>query len=285
MTTLDDLKTPKACTWCPGCGNFGIWAAFKQAAVQKGWNNTDTVMVAGIGCHGHINNFVKLSSFEGLHGRPIPVAAGIKMVNKNLNVFVFTGDGDCLAEGGNHLIHAARRNQDITVILHDNALYALTTGQTSPRSSCGYKSKSTPFGNQDEPLHPLRLALSAGATFLARVFSNDTPALVDTIIKANNHKGFSLIQILQPCTTFNKEYTSKFYQDNTYKLDNNYNSKDKEVAFAKLLEWGEKKISVGIFYQSEEPTCEGAIFEARGSDSALLPTKKRNIDDSLKFFC
>ncbi len=285
MPTLDDLKTPKVCTWCPGCGNFGIWTAFKQAAVQNGWDNTNTVMVAGIGCHGHINNFVKLSSFEGLHGRPIPVASGIKMVNDRLNVFVFTGDGDCLAEGGNHFIHAARRNQNITVILHDNAIYGLTTGQTSPRSSCGYKSKSTPFGNQDEPVHPLRLALAAGATFLARVFSNDMPTLVDIIIRANNHKGFSLIQILQPCFTFNKEYTSKFYQDNIYKLDNNHNPKDKEAAFVKLLEWGEKKIPVGIFYQSDEPTCEGKILGAHSSASTLLLTKKRNIDDSLMSYC
>lgn len=285
MTTHEDLKTPKLCTWCPGCGNFAIWAAFKQAAVQNGWDNTNAVMVAGIGCHGHINNFTKLTSFEGLHGRPIPVAAGIKMVNDKLNVFVFTGDGDSLAEGGNHLVHAARRNDDITVLLHDNAVYGLTTGQTSPRSSLGYKSKSTPFGNQDEPLHPLRLALAAGATFLARVSSNDIPMVTDIINRASKHKGFSLVQILQPCTTFNKEYTHKFYQDNIYKLDSNYNSKDKEAAFAKLLEWGEKKIPVGIFYQVDEPVYEGRVSENVDSSLAFSPTKKRNISDSLKVFC
>ena len=284
MTTHEDLITPKACTWCPGCGNFGIWTAFKQAAAQNGWDNTNTVMVAGIGCHGHINNFVKLSSFEGLHGRPIPVASGIKMVNNKLNVFVFTGDGDCLAEGGNHFVHAARRNQDITVVLHDNAVYGLTTGQTSPRSPCGYKSKSTPFGNADEPVHPLRLALAAGATFLARVSSSDIPMLIDVIVKANKHHGFSVVQILQPCVTFNKEYTHKFYQDNIYKLDKDYNPKNKEAAFAKLLEWGEKKIPVGIFYQSEEPTCEGRIFNAQKNFSLNLPAKKRDISETLKLY-
>jgi 2-oxoglutarate ferredoxin oxidoreductase subunit beta len=138
------------CNWCPGCGNFGIWTAFKEAAAQEKWNNANTAIVAGIGCHGHINNFIELSSFEGLHGRAIPVATGIKLVNHRLNVVVFTGDGDCLAEGGNHFMHAARRNHDLTVILHDNAIYGLTTGQTSPRSPHGYKSKSTPTGNVDE---------------------------------------------------------------------------------------------------------------------------------------
>lgn len=285
MTTFDDLKTPKTCTWCPGCGNFGIWAAFKQAAVQEGWDNSNTVMTAGIGCHGHINNFTRLTSFEGLHGRSIPVAVGIKMVNNTLNVFAFTGDGDCLAEGGNHLIHAARRNQNITVILHDNAVYGLTTGQTSPRSPCGYKSKSTPFGNPDEPVHPLRLALAAGATFLARVYSGDMPMLIDIMIRANKHQGFSLVQVLQPCVTFNKEYTAKFYQENIYKLDKDYNSNNKEVAFTKLLEWGNGKIPVGIIYQSDKPSCEGQAFGAQKISVALLPTQKRNIAESLKAYC
>jgi len=119
MTQLTDLTTPNQPNWCPGCGDFGIWAAFKNAAVKQGWDNTNTCIVAGIGCHGHIVNFVKITSFEGLHGRPLPVATGIKFANHKLNVIVFTGDGDCLSEGGNHYLHAARRNQNITVILHE----------------------------------------------------------------------------------------------------------------------------------------------------------------------
>lgn len=279
MYTLDDLKTPKVCTWCPGCGNFGIWTAFKQAAVQNGWDNTNTVMVAGIGCHGHINNFVKLSSFEGLHGRPIPVASGIKMVNDRLNVFVFTGDGDCLAEGGNHFIHAARRNQNITVILHDNAVYGLTTGQTSPRSPHGFKSKSTPGGNLDNPLNPLSLAISAGATFVARVYSGDMAHLKDLIIKANDHKGFAVLQIMQPCVTFNKEYSHIFFQENTYRLDENYNPKDKQSAFAKTLEWGIKKIPVGILYQVNEPTYEEQMPQIKSGPLVDTSPKKQNIGE------
>lgn len=284
MITINDLKTENVCTWCPGCGNFGIWAAFKQAAMLEGWGNTNTVMVAGIGCHGHINNFVKLSSFEGLHGRPIPVAVGIKTANKKLNVFVFTGDGDCLGEGGNHFVHAAQRNHDITVILHDNSVYALTTGQTSPSSSHGYKSKSTPFGNTDQPLNPLAVAIAAGATFVARVYSGDLPRLTEMLVKANKHSGFAIVQVLQPCVTFNKEYSHIFFQENIYHLDEKHNAKDKQAAFAKTLEWGIKQIPVGIFYEVSEPTCEDQIAQIKDKTLVEMPIKKRNIDELLKSY-
>ncbi len=218
-------------------------------------------MVAGIGCHGHIVNFIKLTSFEGLHGRALPLAGGIKLANHNLNVFVFTGDGDGLSEGGNHFIHAARRNQDLTVILHDNAIYALTTGQTSPRSPQGFKSKSTPQGNIEEPLHPLRLALAAGATFLARSYAGNIPHLSQMIIEANNHRGFALIQVLQPCVTFNRIYTHEFYQQNMYELDKKYDPTDKNAAFLKTLEWDEKQIPIGVIYREERPTYEEQITQ------------------------
>jgi 2-oxoglutarate ferredoxin oxidoreductase subunit beta len=144
-------------------------------------------------------NYVKLCGFEGLHGRPIPVACGIKMANHNLNVVVFTGDGDCLAEGGNHLVHAARRNHNITVMLHDNAVYGLTTGQASPRSPTGYKSKSTPEGSVDEPTNPLALAIVSGATWVAREYASNIAKLSELMIEAVEHRGFSLLDILQPC--------------------------------------------------------------------------------------
>lgn len=248
----NDLLTPNACNWCPGCGNFAIWTAFRQAAAKNNWDNSNTALVAGIGCHGHIVNFVKLTTFEGLHGRPIPVATGIKMANHRLNVFVFTGDGDALAEGGNHFMHAARRNHNLTVILHDNAIYGLTTGQTSPRSPKGFKSKSTPKGNLDEPLHPLRVALAAGATFLARTYATDIPLLTELLEAANQHDGFALIDILQPCVTFNREYTHIFYQENTYRLPPDYDPTDKKAAWEKTMEWGIKQIPVGIIYRDPE---------------------------------
>lgn len=273
MVTKEDLITPNKISWCPGCGNFGIWQAFNDAAVKQNWNNTNSVLVAGIGCHGHIVNFIKITAFEGLHGRALPVAAGIKMANHNLNVFVYTGDGDSLAEGGNHFIHAARKNHNLTVLLHDNAVYGLTVGQTSPTAPKGYHSKSSPSGNIDEPLHPLRLALAAGATFLAREYAGNTAALSQLIVKANAHNGFSVIQILQPCHTFNKTYTHQYYRANIYELGPEHDTTSQEAAFAKTLEWGDKKIPVGVFYEVNHPTNE---------DQLSILKEKVLIDHSIK---
>lgn len=261
MTTLNDLKSECTPNWCAGCGNLPIWAAFKNAAVQESWDNTNSVMVAGIGCHGHIINFTKMTSFEGLHGRPIPVATGIKIANNNLNVFVFTGDGDCLGEGGNHLIHACRRNHDVTVVLHDNQLYALTTGQASPATPHGFKTKSTPEGNPDTPFMPMALAIAAGASFVARVYSGDIASVQEMMIKANNHKGFAIIDVLQPCTTFNKEFTHEFFQENTYHLGEGYDPTNKEAAFKKSMEFDVKKVPLGVFYQDNRPSYESAISQ------------------------
>jgi 2-oxoglutarate ferredoxin oxidoreductase subunit beta len=259
MQTLQDLSTPCQQNWCPGCGDIAIWAAFKNAAVKQDWNNYNTALVAGIGCHGHLLNFTKLTSVEGLHGRALPVATGIKLANHDLNVFVFTGDGDCLAEGGNHFIHTCRRNHDITILIHDNAIYGLTTGQTSPRSPHDYKSKSTPDGNIEVPSNPLTLALAAGATFVARGYASNIPHLTELMIKANQHKGVAVLDILQPCVTWNKEYTHSYYQENVYQLDATHDVTNKNAAFAKAQEWGPKQIPVGIFYQVQEPTYEEQI--------------------------
>jgi 2-oxoglutarate ferredoxin oxidoreductase subunit beta len=250
--TLDDLKTYCSPTWCPGCGNMPIWAAFKNAAVKEDWNNTNTAMVAGIGCHGHIVSFTKLTSFEGLHGRALPVACGLKVFRPELNVFVFTGDGDCFGEGGNHFIHSARRNHNITVILHDNGLYALTTGQTSPLSPHGFKTKSTPQGNLDEPINPLALAITSGATFVARAYAGNIPKLTEVIIEANNHQGFSFIDVLQPCVTFNKQFTHQFFQENTYWLGDSYDASNKLLAYEKSQEFSLNQIPLGIFYRSNK---------------------------------
>lgn len=277
MSTLNDLQTNCPITWCPGCGNFGTWGAFKNAAVKSGWDNTNTCLVAGIGCHGNGINFIKMTSFEGLHGRAIPVATGIKMANHALNVFVFSGDGDGLGEGGNHLIHAARRNHDLTVILHDNGVYGLTTGQTSPTSVHGFKSKSTPFGNPDEPFSPLTLAIAAGATFVARGFSGDLPGLTDLIIKANEHQGFSFIDVLQPCVTFNESCSYPFYQQNIYKLGPDYNPTNKEEALQKSLEFGEKKIPIGIFYQVEKPSFESELPQLKNQPLIKNSSKRKDL--------
>ncbi|MCL4415225.1 MAG: 2-oxoacid:ferredoxin oxidoreductase subunit beta [Actinobacteria bacterium] len=282
MTKIEDLTTKCNPTWCPGCGNFGIWGAFKTAAVKQGWDNTNSLLVAGIGCHGHMINFIKLTSFEGLHGRPIPIATGVKLANNRLNIFVFTGDGDCLGEGGNHFIHACRRNHDLTILLHDNALYSLTTGQASPKTPLGTKTKSTPQGNIDEPFFPLSLAISSGATFVARAFSGDMAQLSDLIIKANEHRGLSVIDILQPCTTFNKEYTYSFFRENTYLLGPEYDPTDKIKAFEKSLEWGERKIPLGIIYQVEKPSYESQIKQISQKPLIENVLTKRDVSQLLE---
>lgn len=284
MTEMKDLTTKCSPNWCPGCGNISIWGAFKQAAVQENWDNTNTTYVAGIGCHGHIVNFTKMTSFEGLHGRPIPVATGAKMANHELNVFVFTGDGDCLGEGGNHFIHACRRNHDITVLLHDNTLYALTTGQTSPMTPHDMKTKSTPQGNPDAPFDVLALAIASGATFVARAYSGNIPQLKDLIIEANNHKGMSVIDILQPCVTFNKVNTHELYQQNTYYLGDDYDPTDKKAALEKAYEWGEKKIPLGVFYKEEKPSYEQGISQIDEKPLIKHDPVRKNLDSLFKLY-
>lgn len=281
MPELNDLKTPYNPNWCPGCGNLNIWASFKKAAVQEGWDNTNSVIVAGIGCHGHIINFAKINSFEGLHGRAIPVATGVKMANSRLNVFVFTGDGDCFGEGGNHFLHACRRNHDITIFIHDNSLYALTTGQTSPLSAHGFKSKSTPQGNPDEPINPLVLAISSGATFVARAYAGDMPKLAELMIEANKHKGLAVIDILQPCVTFNKVCTHEFYQKNTYYLEKEYDPSNKIGAIEKAMETGEK-IPLGIFYKSDKPSYESQIPQISIKPLVEIPVDRLGVSELFK---
>lgn len=282
MTTLDELTTPFAPNWCPGCGNFGLWGAFKNAAVKQGWDNMNSIMVAGIGCHGHICNFTKISAVEGLHGRPLPVAEGLKQANHSLNVFVFTGDGDSLAEGGNHFVHACRRNHNITIILHDNAIYGLTVGQTSPTSPHGFVTKSTPDGNPDFPISPLTLAIASGATFVARGYAGDIPALTDLIIQASEHDGLALVDVLQPCVTFNMEYTHQFFQENCYKLGAEYDSTNKAEAFKKSLEWGPKHIALGVFYKENKPSYESQIKQIQQKPLIEQPVSKRDLSELLK---
>lgn len=280
MTTIADLTTPCQPNFCPGCGDFAIWSAFRQAAVKAGWDSTNSALVTGVGCHGHILNFIKITGFGSLHGRSVPVAEGIKLANPNLNVFVFTGDGDSLAEGGNHFIHACRRNHDLTIILHDNAIYGLTTGQTSPRSPHGFVTKSTPEGNIDEPVNPLALAITMGATFVARTYAGNIPHTTELIIKANQHPGLALVDILQPCVTFNKKMSHEFYQQNTYMLGDDHDPTNKLAALEKSWQWGDQQIPVGIFYQEAKSTYEAQIplYQSAKSNKVVGEVDKRQVD-------
>lgn len=249
------FMTGKMPTWCPGCGDFGIWTALKDALAGLGIGGDDGVCVYGVGCHGNMYNWMKIYGFAGLHGRTLPVAQAIKLVNHELPVICISGDGDGLGEGGNHFIHAAKRNPDITVIIHDNQVYGLTTGQASPSAKQGFVTKSTPEGVTDAPINPLALALTAGATFVARGFSGDTQGLTELLKRAIQHKGFSLVDVLQPCVTFDKVHTYMWYRERVYYLDESYDPSDKVEAFEKAHEWGDK-IPLGVFYEERRPTAE-----------------------------
>lgn len=254
--TSDSFKTGFLPTWCPGCGDYGIWTALKEAFVKLGIGPDDALLVYGIGCHGNMYDWMRTYAFEGLHGRALPIAQGVKLANHKLPVICVCGDGDCLGEGGNHFIHAAKRNPNITVLIHDNQVYGLTTGQASPTAKQGFKTKSTPEGVVDEPINPLTLALTAGATFVARGFAGDIPGLTQFIIEAVRHKGFSVLDILQPCVTFDKVHTYAWYRQRLYQLEKeSYIPDNKLKAMEKAMEWDDR-IPVGIFYKEEKMTNE-----------------------------
>lgn len=267
MAELKDLEiTYDKPNWCPGCSNFGIWASLKNAIIALNLNPWEIVLVSGVGCASKLPYWVKTYGFNGLHGRPVPVAEGIKLANHKLTVIVVAGDGDQYGEGLNHLIHAARRNIDITVIIHNNQIYALTTGQYSPTTDLKEKNKASPTLISEPPLNPLLLSLSAGATFVARGFAGDNRQEAELIIEAVKHKGFSLIDTLQPCLTFNHKNTFTWFYERVYKLkEEGHDPHSKDAALAKAEEWPlrqalkryeKEKIPIGIFYQEERATFE-----------------------------
>lgn len=240
-------------TWCPGCGDWGIGIAIKQALIQLGLSPSSVAAVFGIGCSGNMNDFLNAYAIHSLHGRSIPNAIGIKLANHKMPVIAIVGDGDCYGEGGNHLLHACRGNHDITVIIHDNGVYGLTTGQSAPTAQKGFKSKSTPSGILENPINPLSLTLTSGATFVAQSFAGDVLHTISMIKAGIEHKGFSIVNILQPCVTFNKVNTYQYYLKRVYKLDADYKKGDFKIAVQKSLEMNEEKFPLGIIYQAEKP--------------------------------
>lgn len=243
--------------WCPGCGNFGILDAVKDALAQLEQNMYQTVLVSGIGQAAKLPQYLNCNFFNGLHGRALAAATGIKIANKDLSVIVTSGDGDIYGEGGNHFIHAIRRNIDITVVVHDNQVYGLTKGQASPTSDPGFVTKVQPHGVVNEAIHPLALAISLGCGFVARSFSGDKEHLSTMIQEGIRHKGFALIDVLQPCVTFNKRNNFAWYKKRVEALPGEYDPHDKIKAFEKSLEWGDK-IPIGIIYRDGRKTFEEA---------------------------
>ncbi len=242
-------------TWCPGCGNFGIRQAFTDAVSELGLEPHQLTIVSGIGQASKFPHYVRCNAFNGLHGRPSPVATGMKLANPDLHVFVNAGDGDCYGEGGNHFIHAIRRNIDVKLLVHNNQLYALTKGQASPTSDEGMVTKNQPFGVMVEAFNPLAVAIALDCSLVARSYSGDHDHLVQMIKLAFEHKGFSVLDILQPCVTFNHLNTFKWYRERVYPLEEGYDPRDRAAAFQRSLEWGER-IPIGVLYRNDRPTLE-----------------------------
>lgn len=256
MVALSDYTglTP---AWCPGCGNFGILKALNRALVELEIEPHQVLFVSGIGQAGKLPHYTRGNVFNSLHGRPIPPAIGAKIANPELIVIAVSGDGDAYGEGGNHFIHAMRRNHRITYLVHDNQVYGLTKGQASPTSDVGFITKTTPYGASN-PINPLTIAIACGATFVGRGFASDIDHLSSLIKMGINHKGFALIDILQPCVSFNFKNTFGWYQQRVYKVGEDYDPTDKSAAFAKAQEWGDR-IPIGVIYQEERPTYEEQI--------------------------
>ena len=250
--TVEDYKSDEKPTWCPGCGDFGVLNSVYTALQQQGLPLENIVAVSGIGCSSRFPFFLASYGFHGLHGRVMPVATGVKAANPDLKVLALGGDGDAFAIGGGHLVHAARRNLDITYVIMDNSVYGLTKGQTSPTSGVGYVTKTTPSGSMDEPLNPLLLALTCGATFVGRAFSARPKELTQMIVEASEHKGFALIDVYSPCTTFNKINTFKSYREQVAELPADHDSSDFLQAMNRAA--STDPLYLGVFYKTRRPT-------------------------------
>lgn len=269
MPVAADFETANKPTWCPGCGNFGMWQALRKAYEQAGLPFEKLAVVWGIGCHGNGADFTKAQGFHALHGRALPAATGLALSNPELTVVVEMGDGDGYGIGLGHFAHACRRNVDLTVIGHNNQIYGLTTGQASPTTEHLMKTVSTPSGVLEEPVNTVGLAIAEGATFVARGFAGDVPHLTGLILQALEHKGFAILDVFQPCVTWNKLNTFAWFRERVYKLeesdhDPTSRSKAFELSLTTFHEMTctpeECKIPIGVLYREEgKPTYEEGL--------------------------
>lgn len=278
--TIRDFETHQTPTWCPGCGDFGIWTALKGAVAELGLAPHDLVVVFGIGCAGNQANFVRAYGFHGLHGRALPVAEGIALANHGVTTIVVGGDGDGYGEGMGHFIHTMRANPNITYLVHDNQLYGLTKGQASPTSLQGFRTSSTPFGNPDEPINPLSLAIAADCGFVARGFAGDVPHLQQLIVQGVKHRGFSFIDILQPCVTFNHLNTYSWFYERIVKLETlQHDPHDRLQAWQRAAS-GPDQLPIGLFYETDKPTLEDR-FEQLHDGPLVEQVPSRDLTDVL----
>ena len=263
--------------WCPGCGNFNILDSLKNALTDLALDPHDVLMVGGIGQAAKLPQYISANSFCGLHGRSVPPAAAAKIVNPGLTVIINSGDGDSYGEGGNHFIHNIRRNIDIAHFIHDNQVYGLTKGQASPTADPGSVTPVQVEGNLNIPFNPVLMAIAAGAGFVARSFSGKPDHLREMMKQAIRFKGYAMVDILQPCVSFNKINTFAWYNQRVYELDGAYDNTDRAAAMIKSMEFGDR-IPIGVLYQKEQPTFHeqhevlrnGQILAGRKNDPALV---------------
>ena len=256
-------------TWCRGCGLFGLFDALKRAAAALDLEPENLAVVTGIGCHGRMNNYFFGYGFHGLHGRALPVAAGVKLANPGLQVLAVSGDGDAYSIGLGHFIHTLRKNVNLTYLVANNRIYALTQGQASPTTDFGMVTLSTPFGSKDFPVEGPALALAAGGTFIARGFSGNVAGLAGLIEKGMRHDGFALIDVLSPCVTHNKVNSYEWYKSHIFRVEDEpgYNPKDKSGAWQALHH--PEKIALGLLYSEEKPSLDRLILPEYEKSIAL----------------
>ena len=246
--------------WCPGCGDFSVLRALKLAIAELGLRPYEALLASGIGCGSKIPDYMNINGCMTIHGRPLAIATGAKLANPELHVIVVNGDGDSYGIGGNHFVHTCRRNPDITHIVENNQIYGLTKGQYSPTSDQGFVTSTSPDGSIELAFNPMAIALAAGATFVARSFAGDPKHVAAMIVEGMKHRGYALIDVLQPCVTFNRINTYEWYRERIYHLeDERYDPSDAGAAWSRAQEWG-ARIPVGILYRSENlPTCEEQV--------------------------
>ena len=251
--TIKEVKGKVDPDWCPGCGDFGVLAALEKAIVDLQIQPYNVVTIIGIGCSSNLPGYINTYGMHTLHGRALAVATGVKLANHDLTVVVTGGDGDGFGIGGNHFIHTMRRNVDLLYLAMDNQIYGLTTGQASPTSAIGMKTKSTPFGSVEGPINPITLALAVGCTFVARGFSGEQKQLTDLIKQGLQHKGFSFIDVFSPCVTYNHDNTYPWFKQRVKKLeeDSTYDSSNWQMAIERSQLWGEV-IPIGKFFQRDD---------------------------------
>lgn len=281
--TIKDLDVKEKIQWCPGCGDFAIVNSLKGALADLDLEPHNTVVVSGIGCSSKLPHYIDTYGFESIHGRGLPVASAIKLANTGLNVIAVGGDGDGYGIGVQHFVHIMRRNYDLTYIVHNNQIYGLTTGQASPTSQEGMKTKTTPWGVIEEPFKPLVTAINGGATFVARGYAGDPAHLKELMKQAIGHRGFAFIDVFQPCVTFNKLNTYPWFAQRVYKLGDDHDPSDRWAALKKAYEDSEsnfEKVPLGVFYKVDKPTYESQLPQIKDT-----PMVKQNlkIDLSMAF--